>query len=451
VRHLITAAGARSICRKVMQIAGKRKAEVILSAEETGLTRFANNAIHQNVTQSDVSVSIRAVLGKKTARTNTNRLDRGSLEEAVERAFELAKIQEPNPDLLPLPSAQKYRRVRSYFSGTARYTPAERAAAVKGAVGICKKQGASAAGAFSTEANVLAVGNTRGLFAAGRSTLCSFSITVELDGAAGWAQEMATDVSEVDSRSAAGRAVAKALTSRKPKGVEPGKYEVILEPAAAGDLVLMLGYYADAFNAMAYMERRSPFSGKLGKRVLGRNFSLTEDPFHGLLPGRGFDLEGMPRKRVGLIENGVLRALVHDRVTAKKMKTRSTGHAGPQPAPRGANVSSLIVSSGGSTVEGMVGRSKRGILVTHFHYTNMVDVSKLIATGMTRDGTFLVENGRIVRPLRNMRFTQSLSEAFSNIVEVGKKQVLCEGFFCGGVVATGMRIKDFTFSSETEF
>ena len=448
---MITAAGARSICRKVMQIAGKRKAEVILSAEETGLTRFANNAIHQNVTQSDVSVSIRAILGKKTARTNTNRLDRGSLEEAVERAFEVAKIQEPNPDLLPLPSAQKYRRVRSYFGGTARSTPAERAAAVKGAVGICKKQGASAAGAFSTEANLLAVGNTRGLFAAGRSTLSSFSVTVELDGAAGWAQEMATDVSEVDSRSAAGRAVAKALASRKPKGVEPGEYEVILEPAAVGDLVLMLGYYADAFNAMAYMERRSPFSGKLGKRVLGRNFSLTEDPFHGLLPGRGFDLEGMPRKRVGLIENGVLRALVHDRVTAKKMKTRSTGHAAPQPAPSGANVSSLVVRSGGSTVDGMVGRSKRGILVTHFHYTNMVDVSKLIATGMTRDGTFLVENGRIVRPLRNMRFTHSLSEAFSNIVEVGKEQVLCEGFFGGGVVATGMRIKDFTFSSETEF
>lgn len=449
---MITAAGARSICRKVMQIAGKRKAEVILSAEETGLTRFANNAIHQNVTQSDVSVSIRAILGKKTARTNTNRLDRGSLEEAVERAFEVATIQEPNPELLPLPSAQKYRRVRSYFGGTARSTPAERAAAVKGAVGICKKQGASAAGAFSTEANLLAVGNTRGLFAAGRSTLSSFSVTVELDGAAGWAQEMATDVSEVDSRSAAGRAVAKALASRKPKGVEPGEYEVILEPAAVGDLVLMLGYYyADAFNAMAYMERRSPFSGKLGKRVLGRNFSLTEDPFHGLLPGRGFDLEGMPRKRVGLIEKGVLRALVHDRVTAKKMKTRSTGHAGPQPAPSGANVSSLVVSPGGATVEGMVGRSKRGILVTHFHYTNMVDVSKLIATGMTRDGTFLVENGRIIGPLRNMRFTQSLSEAFSNIVEVGKEQVLCEGFFGGGVVATGMRIKDFTFSSETEF
>jgi len=448
---LITTARARSICRKVMEIGGKRKLEVLLSAEDGGLTRFANNAIHQNVSASDTSVSIRAMRGKKSARVNTNRLDSESLKEVVERAFDLAKIQEPNPDALPLPAAQRYRSVRSYFKATAAFGPAERAAAVRKAVTVCKKRGASAAGAFSTQANLVAVANTRGLFAAGRATVSSLSLTAELDDGAGWAEAVATDVSRIDPALVASRAASRAQASRKAKRSEPGKYTVILEPAAVGDLVLMLGYYSDGFNAMAYVEKRSPFSGKLGRRVLGANFTLTEDPFHRLLPGRGFDLEGMPRKRVPLIEKGVLKGLVHDRVTAKKMKTRSTGHAGLQPAPNGPSVSSLVLEPGKATLEDMVQRSERAILVTHFHYTNMVDLSRLVATGMTRDGTFLIENGKVTHPIRNMRFTQSLTEAFSNILDVGREPVLCEGFFGGGVVTPAMRMKDFTFSSKTEF
>ena len=448
---MITTGGAKAVCKKALEAAGERQAEVIVSAEETGLTRFAANAIHQNVISSDASVSVRAIVGKRSARARTNRLDQGSLKAAVERAFELARTQEPDPEALPLPGPQEYEAVRSYSARTARFSGGDRARVVKEAVEICKRDGASAAGAFSTEANLLAVANTRGLFAASRATLSSFSATVELDGASGWTQQVATDVKRIDAVRAAEEAVSKAKASRGAKRIEPGRYEVILEPAAVGDLVLMLGYFSNAFNAMAYMEKRSPFSGKLGRKVLGKNFTLTEEPFHKLLPGRPFDLEGIPRKQVKLVENGVLAGLVHDRVTAKKMKTKSTGHAGPQPSPEGANVSSLVVKGDDATLDEMIRRSKRAILVTHFHYTNMVDVSRLVATGMTRDGTFFVENGKIVHPVRDMRFTQSLSEAFSNIVEVGKEQVLCEGFFGGGVVATAMRVRDFTFSSETEF
>ncbi len=400
------------------------------------------------MTQSDLAISIRAIIGKKTSRATTNSTDTQSLAQTLERAFDLAKLQDPNPDLLPLPSPQTYRRVRSYSTKTARATPADRAQAVKDAVRICRRKSASAAGAFSTGESLLAVANSKGLFAAGRSTLASFGITVQLDDISGWAEGLSTDVAKLDAPALARRALAKAMAAANPKPIQPGPYEVILEPAAVADLIIFLGL---SFNAMAYLERRSPLTGKLGKLIFGKNFSLLEDPYHALLPGRPFDFEGTRSRRVELIRNGVLSGLLHDRLTAKKMRTKTTGNALVQPAPDGPSFTSLVVNPGKTDLPEMISKSKRAILVTHLHYTNLVDMAKLYVTGMTRDGTFLVEKGKISRPLRNLRFTHSLFDAFSNVLDVGRAQHLCAGFFGGGVVATAMRIKDFNFSSETEF
>jgi PmbA protein len=233
----------------------------------------------------------------------------------------------------------------------------------------------------------------------------------------GFAMGAFSRVGRIDIEALSRRAIDKCLRSEDPRPLEPGSYTVILEPSATSNLMMFMGMLA--FNGLAHAEKRSPFAGKLGQRVFGDNVTIEDNAYHDLAHGMPFDFEGLPRQRVTLVEGGVLQGLIHDRRTAKLMKTESTGHALPQPNPSGPWPLNLMLQPGEQTPEEILAGTKKGILVTQFHYTNIVNPMEISLTGMTRNGTFMVEDGQIVHAVKNMRFTESVIKAFNHVSAIG--------------------------------
>jgi PmbA protein len=441
---------AREICERALSFVSADEAEVILDGGSSALTRFANNRIEQNVNETGYSISVRAVFGRKVGRASTNNFDDASLRKAVESAELIARFQKDDEELLPLPGPQKYREIENFVQATADFSPTDRAEAIRDLVYRCRAEAdLTTAGIFSNESQYLALANSKGLFAYDRMTSTVFSATVITEDSAGWAEDNNKDVKAIDIKGVADTAVNKALGSREPVAVEPGEYTVILEPAAAGNLLIFLGWLA--FGALAYQEGRSFLSGKLGKKVFGDNITLVDDVYHELSGGLPFDFEGMPRQKVVLVENGVAKAVVHDRKTAKKEGTETTGHGLPVPNTSGPIPLNIVMQTGDASVEDMISSTKKGILVTQFHYANTVNPMKLTVTGMTRNGTFLIEDGKVTKAVKNMRMTESLEKILNNVEMTGKDAIKCRGFFGGGLVVPALKVNNFTFSSGTDF
>jgi PmbA protein len=243
-------------------------------------------------------------------------------------------------------------------------------------------------------------------------------------------------------------AVRKAIAAQNPEAIEPGEYTVILEPAAVADMLMFLGFLG--FSALAAQEGRSFMCGQIGSRVMGDNITIWDD---GLDPAglpMPFDFEGVPKEKVVLIDRGIASGFVHDSATASQEDRLSTGHALPAPNTYGPMPINLFMAPGDSTLDEMISSTERGILVTRFHYTNPVHPVKVIITGMTRDGTFLVENGRVTRPVRNLRFTDSVPRAFSEVLSMSRERKLQAGYF-GGALVPSMKVGRFAFTGATEF
>ena len=387
--------------------AGADETEVQLDETIEALTRFANNAIHQNVAEHGITVSIRTVADGRTARATTNRLDEDSLRKAVESSLQLAHSQPKNPRLLPLPGRQRYRALNRFSPETAELTAEARARAVKLACDLAIRNGQVAAGIFSSGQTQHVLGNSRGLFAAYRQTEAEFSITMQDDPAASWAKANSGDIRRIDPQALAKRASEKAQMAKDARELAPGKYTVILEPAAVLDLVGFLFY---DFAATALDDQRSCLNKRLGKQLFGKNVSIEDDVYHPLQLGAPFDGEGMPRQRVSLVEKGVPKNLVYSRASAKKAGKKPTGHGFALPNEYGEAPMNLVFGGGDSSVEKMVAGTGRGLLVTRVWYIREVDPYEKVMTGMTRDGLFLVENGKVVSAVRNFRFNQSLIE-----------------------------------------
>jgi predicted Zn-dependent protease len=230
----------------------------------------------------------------------------------------------------------------------------------------------------------------------------------------------------------------------------PGAYVVVLEPAAVTDILEFMAWFG--FGGLGFVEGRTFMAGKLGQKVLGDNITILDDAYHSLQQGLPFDFEGLPRQRLTLVENGVAKAVVHDRVTARRAQTQTTGHALPQPSAEGPYPLDLVLSSGNSSVEEMISSTERGILVTRFHYTNLVEPMDLVLTGMTRDGTFLIEKGKVAAPLKNLRFTQSVVEALREVELISREQKTTHSDWGpGSYTAPALKIRRFNFSSGTQF
>lgn len=426
---------------------GADETEVQLDETIDALTRFANNAIHQNVAERGITVSVRTVVDGRTARATTNRLDADSLRASVESSLQLAHSQPKNSRLMPVPGKQRYRAVNRFSPATAALTAETRARAVKQACDLAVRGGQVAAGIFSSGQSQHAIGNSRGLFAAYRQTEAEFSITMQDDSAASWAKANSGNVSLIDPQGLARRACTNARMARDPQELPPGKYTVILEPAATLDLVGFLFY---DFAATALEDQRSCLNKRMGKQLFGKNISIVDDVFHPMQMGAAFDGEGMPRQRVSLVENGVPRNLVYSRASAKKSGKKPTGHGFALPNEYGEAPMNLVFGGGNSSVEKMIASTDRGLLVTRVWYIREVDPYEKIMTGMTRDGLFLVENGKVTSAVRNFRFNQSLIELLQNVEEMGFAiRTTAEEAF--EMVVPAMKVSGFHFTEPTKF
>lgn len=445
--QLLTQAELHRIAERIFKLSEADETEVLIEATADALTRFANNTIHQNVAEQVLSISVRTVFDGRTARATTNKTDGDSLHRVVAASSALARSQPRNPNLLPMPSPQKYPKVERFFEATAAATPEDRARAVTAVVGMAAKNRQTAAGIFSTGATQSALANTNGLFTYHEQTRAEFSITMLEEDSSGWAKSSGPDVAQIDPQALVARASQKAVASRAPREIAPGRYTVILEPAAALDLVGHLFY---DFAGTAVLDKRSCFNERLGKQIMGQNITLWDDVCHPLQSGAPFDGEGLPRQKVLLIERGVPRNLVYSRATAKKMNAQPTGHGLPLPNEWGEAPVNLVFQGGESSLEQMLAATDRGVLVTRLWYIREVDPYEKILTGMTRDATFLVEGGRVVAGIRNFRFNQSILEMLSNVEMLGPA-VRAAGEEAFDMVVPAMKVRGFHFTEVTKF
>jgi PmbA protein len=440
----------RRITEAVLRLAKSTQAEeteVHVDEVADTLTRFANNGIHQNVAEHGLTVSIRTVAEGRTARVTTNRLDEDSLRGAIEAALSLAHSRPKDSRLLPMPKKQSYRTVNRFVKRTAALTAEDRARAVRRACDLAVKKGQVAAGIFSSGQSQSAVGNSRGLFAAYRETHSQFSITMQEDPAASWAKANSADVRAFNPQKLAERASEKAHLAANAKELPPGRYTVILEPAAVLDLVGFLFY---DFAATALEDKRSCLNDRMGKQLFGQNITITDDAYHPLQQGAPFDGEGLPRQRVLLVDRGAPKNLVYSRASADVAGKKPTGHGFALPNEYGEAPMNLVFSGGNSSLEKMVASTNRGLLVTRLWYIREVDPYEKVMTGMTRDGLFLVENGRVTGAVRNFRFNQSLIEMLKNVELLGPA-VRATGEESFEMVVPAMKVRDFHFSEVTKF
>jgi predicted Zn-dependent protease len=449
-QQLLAERELRGIVDTVLRLAksiGVAETEVHVDETISALTRFANNGIHQNVAEHTVNVSVRTQVDRRTARATTNRTDEDSLRAAIEVSLSLAHSQPKNPLLLPMPGKQRYRAVNRFVKQTAALTPEDRARAVRRACDLAIEKGQTAAGIFSSAQTQAAMGNSCGLFAAYLDTHAVFSITMQEGLAASWAKENAANVADIDPQRLAQRASEKAHRATDARELAPGRYTVILEPAAVLDLIGFLFY---DFAATAVRDKRSCFNERMGTQVFGKNISIVDDVYHPLQLGAPYDGEGIPRQRVLLADRGVPKNLVYSRASAKVAKRRPTGHGFMLPNEYGEAPMNLVFSGGNSSLEQMVASTERGLLVTRLWYIREVDPYEKIMTGMTRDGLFLVEKGRVTSAVRNFRFNQSILEMLRNVEMLGPA-VRATGEEAFEMVVPAMKIRDFHFSEVTKF
>ena len=446
--------GARFTLAELQRIAGRvialsqaDETEIEIDSTTDALTRFANNTIHQNVADHTLSISVRAVVDGRTARATTNKTDDESLRRVVAAAATLARHQPKNPDLLPMLGPQKYQKVARYFDATATENPMDRARAVTRVCKMADKKKQTAAGIFASGSHQSVLANSRGLFASHQYTDAEFSVTILEDKSSGWAKSSSPDIRDIHPDELAESASNKAIASRNPRVLEPGHYTAILEPSAVLDIIGSL--FLD-FAGTSILDKRSCLNDRMGKKLFGENVTLWDDVYHPYQLGAPYDGEGLPRQKILLVDRGVPKNLVYSRTTAKKMKAKPTGHGLPLPNEYGEAPMNLVFSGGDKSVDDMVRSTERGILVTRVWYIREVDPYEKILTGMTRDGTFLIENGRIAAGIRNFRFNQSVIEMLSNVEMLGPA-VRAAGEESFEMVVPAMKVGNFHFSEVTKF
>jgi len=434
---------ALEILKKGVESSQADQTELVLMGEDFSFTQLAENVIRQNIYRSDHTIMARTAVGKKIGVAVTNRIDEDSIAQVIKTATEIASYQKEDPDFVSLPSSSPAPEIKGFYQSTSEYSPTKKAKDVEMVVKRCKAQKLAGTGAFQTETDVTAVVNSLGTKQFFEETKAHFSLTASAgDTISGWAQGYDRDVNKISIEDITRRATLKTILSRNPIELPPGKYTVILEEAAVASLLLFLGFLG--FGAKAFLGGRSFMARNMGEKITGDRITIVEDPFHQVMNAIPFDYEGVPKKRVTLIENGIAKGVVYNSYYANKAGVESTGHALPPNNTFGPYPKNMVLSGGNSSLEDMIASTEKGILITHFWYINYMNPMKTQVTGTTRDGTFLIENGKIKSAVKNMRMGQSILEAFSNVEMMSKDRKLCPQF---GVVmyVPAMKINDFTF------
>jgi PmbA protein len=448
--------GKEKLFRKLESILDKSKAEqteIVYVGSESGLTRYANSYIHQNVFEDDRSIIFRSAVGMRVGVASTNSLNTDDLKRALANSLEIAKQQPENPFFPGLPRPAKYKELNTFDEATAKFGPKDRARAVKKVITAAGRKKFTAAGACSSGCGEIAVLNSNGVRAYQPFTNASINMIVMSDTSSGFAADVSRRVSDLDFDALAKRAVEKCNLSQNPGQLEPGEYEVILEPAAVAEMLEWLDYVG--FNSKAYLQKTSFLSGRIGKKLTSDKVTLFDDALNNKTMAFPFDFEGVPKKKVTFVDQGVGKGVVYDSLSAAKAKTKSTGHSlTANENSQGAFALNIFMAPGKTPREKMITGVKRGILVTRFHYINgLIDPRNSVLTGMTRDGTFLIENGEIKGGLKNLRFTDSFMRAFKSTVAISKETQRVQSWWSavGCMTVPTVHLGSFKFSGKTEF
>jgi PmbA protein len=438
----------RRVADAALSVPGADGVEVLFMHEWGGLTRFASNSIHQSTHREDTGIRVRVVTEGRIGVSASNDFSLEGARRAAESALEMAGVVAPDPMFPGLAPPAPTAEHQAFDEPTASTTPDQRAEAVAELVAQCP-QGFTAAGAYETLASEVAVANTDGQFCWAPSSQASVTTVVTgEDGGSGFAEVFEAGTDELDPSAVGKRAADKAGASRSPRDIDPGRYTVVLEPAAVSTLVGFLAWIG--FGGRSLFEGRSCFSGKQDQQVAAPLVTIYDDALSDGTLGLPFDFEGVPRSRVDLIKDGVFLGGVYDLRTAKQAGTTTTGHALPPPNPEGPFPLNLFMTPGETGLDEMIASTERGLLVTRFHYTNVVHPVESTITGMTRDGTFLIEDGEIAQPVKNLRFTQSILEALSGTEMIGRDTELASEFFFSASRVPALKVASFNFSGRSD-
>lgn len=435
---------ARVILEQALALPGADETEVLLLADNTALTRFARNAIHQNVAQQDAVLRVRTVIDGRVGVASGNDLSREGIPAIFGRSLQAAKVQPSDPDFPGLPHPAAYPIVPELDSDSATVTADERASLVGQACAVAGGNDLIAAGALETGVREVAVANSNGVFAHHAGSSAEFVTVIMAADSSGYGFALANNLADLDIEAATRRAVDKALRGRAPRPFSAGRYPVVLESDATADVLENLGY--TSFGGLQVEEGSSFMSGRLGTPVMSSVVSIRDDALNPAALPMPFDYEGTPKTRVSIVDHGVAAGIVHDAYTARRAGTVSTGHAFPAPNRYGPQPTHLTLDPGPSSVADLIASIDEGLLITRFHYTRVVHRPTVSVTGMTRDGTFLIRGGEIAHPVRNLRFTQSYVQALQDGCAIGNEQRLYGTNLCPAVY-----IPEFHFTGVTEF
>ncbi|MDQ3148812.1 MAG: TldD/PmbA family protein [Chloroflexota bacterium] len=439
------------LLERALRTSTAENTEALYLGQDSALTRFATNRIHQNVREHDATLQIRVIDGDRIGVASTNLLDEGGIRDVVERASAIAERAAPNPRsaILPEPDAREHDPELGYVASTADASPVRRAEGARAVIAAGEAKGLESSGSFATSVMTVAVANSRGIRARHRSSRAAL-LTVMMDGfgsgaASGYAHAGATDIGEIDAEALGIEAADKGEAMRGAGELEAGEYEVILEEYAVAGLLEYLSFIG--FSGLAYEEGRSFM--ELGRQAMGESVNIWDDGSDPTGIPSVIDFEGVARRRVDLIEGGVARAVVHDAATGARAGTGSTGHGLPAPNLVGPLPLNLFMAPGSTPRDELIAGVERGVWVTRFHYINPVHPKKAILTGMTKDGTFLIEDGRLTRPLMNFRFTQAIPEAFSDVRAASSTTKLLPGEYADAYRVPALHLGSFNFTGVT--
>ncbi|MFN2460214.1 MAG: TldD/PmbA family protein [Candidatus Velthaea sp.] len=421
--------------------------EVTVHAQHQALTRFTHEAVNQNVDAGDVSVRVRAVLDGRSGVAATNALDDAALDAVVARARELATFA-PRESIPPqlAQAANVATPPGAYVAATALASAGERAAVAGAIFSHARGGGLWSSGYVTTASDGITIVTSRGARMSFDGTDAAANVKMNGADATGFAEHYTRDIAGLDGHALGARAARKAADARDPVAVEPDVWTVILEPAAIGELLRFLTMH---FSAETYGDGSSFVSGKLGTTVLGENVTIRDDYAHRLNPGMPFDFEGVPAQRVALVENGVAKTIVTDSTWSRRLNMANTGHALPAPNSWGPQSLYTVVDPGEKSVEELIAETPRGLLITRLWYVRVVDQRAAILTGMTRDGTFLIENGKVARGVRNMRFNESIVEALKACTFASVQQRT--GGYSYSLVTPAVKFERFRFASASPY
>jgi PmbA protein len=426
----------------LLQRSAAEQTEVMVTEWDSALTRFANNGIHQNVAERNAQVRVRVVKDGRTGVASVNQMDERSADDVLRRAIEIAALQ-PRAEIVPMPGPAPGQQIDAWSEATAAATPEERADFVATICERARSKGLKAFGAFSTSAAQLAIANSLGVFHQHRGTQATVNSVVMGEAGSGYADRGAIDVAQLNKDELADEVIDKAERNQNAQPIEPGVYEVVLEEYAVAEMLEFMSFMG--FSALAAQEERSFM--QLGERITGDAVTIWDDGLDASGLPAPFDFEGVPKQRVELIKNGVASGLVYDMQTATRDRRQSTGHGLPAPNTEGPFAVNLFMQPGATPKAELIADVKRGIWVTRFWYVRIVHPKASIITGMTREGTFLIENGKITRPVKDLRFTQSILEALNGTLAISQGTKLQIAEFIGAERVPALRLKAFTFTS----